>query len=72
MGKLLLLILVGIVALLLWKGLARKARPGEGTRAGGERMVGCSQCGVHLPVSEALEAEGRYFCSEDHRRVFKQ
>jgi uncharacterized protein len=33
-------------------------------------MVGCSQCGVHLPISEALEADGRYFCSEDHRRVF--
>jgi uncharacterized protein len=72
MGKLLLLVLVGIVALLLWKGLARKARPGDGPRAGGERMVGCSQCGVHLPISEALEAEGRYFCSEEHRRLFKR
>jgi uncharacterized protein len=70
MGKLLLLILVGLVALVLWKGLGRRGRPGEARRAGGERMVGCSQCGVHLPISEALEADGRYFCSEDHRRVF--
>jgi uncharacterized protein len=34
-------------------------------------MVDCSQCGVHLPVSEALEAKGRYFCSDEHRRLFR-
>jgi uncharacterized protein len=33
-------------------------------------MVDCSQCGVHLPVSEAIEAKGRYFCSDEHRRLF--
>jgi uncharacterized protein len=72
MGKLLLLILVGMVALLLWKGLARRPRPGGAARTDGERMVSCSQCGVHLPISEAVEAEGRYFCSEEHRRVSKR
>ncbi|HSD43564.1 MAG TPA: PP0621 family protein [Burkholderiales bacterium] len=74
MGKLLLLILVGIVAYLLWKGLARNARPG-GERPPGadaERMVGCSQCGVHLPISEAVEFEGKFFCSDEHRRIFKR
>jgi uncharacterized protein len=74
MGKLLLLILVGIVAYLLFKGLARSARPGEGRgpRGDAERMVGCSQCGVHLPISEAVEADGNYFCSDEHRRMFKR
>jgi uncharacterized protein len=74
MGKLLLLILVGIVAYLLWKGMSRNARPGgqHPPRADAERMVGCSQCGVHLPVSEAVESGGNYFCSDEHRRIFKR
>jgi len=70
MGKLLILVLVGLVAYFLWRGLRRG---GEATRkppTDGERMVDCSQCGVHLPVSEAVEARGRYFCSDEHRRLF--
>jgi uncharacterized protein len=33
-------------------------------------MVGCRQCGVHLPISEAIEADGNFYCSEEHRRLF--
>ena len=52
--------------------MARRARTGRDRAPGAEaeRMVGCRQCGVHLPVSEAVEAEGSYFCSEEHRRLF--
>jgi uncharacterized protein len=72
MGKLLVLALVGVVFYLVWRGLARRARTGRGRDPGAdvERMVGCRQCGVHLPISEAVEAEGNYFCSEEHRRLF--
>jgi uncharacterized protein len=74
MGKLLLLLLVGIVAYLVWKGLSRDARArGERRpRTDAERMVGCSECGVHLPVSEAVESGGNFFCSEEHRRTFER
>jgi uncharacterized protein len=74
MGKFLLLILVGIVVYLLWRGLSRSARPGGDPRqaSDSERMVGCSQCGVHLPISEAVEVDGNYFCSDEHRRIFKR
>jgi uncharacterized protein len=72
MGKLLLLVLVGVVFYVVWKGLARRARTSRerGARADAERMVGCRQCGVHLPISEAIEADGNHFCSEEHRRMF--
>ena len=73
MGKLLVLVLVGVVFYLVWQGLARRVRPRrDGGNAGAEpeRMVGCRQCGVHLPISEAVEADGNYFCSEEHRRLF--
>lgn len=40
--------------------------PAAGDRA--EAMVRCADCGVHLPVSEALPAPGgRHFCSDVHR-----
>jgi uncharacterized protein len=72
MGKLLILALVAVVAYLLWRGLRRGAdSPPRQPPADGERMVDCSQCGVHLPVSEAIAAQGRYFCSDEHRRLHR-
>lgn len=33
-----------------------------------ERMVECAECGLHLPLSEALPGPGeRFFCGEAHR-----
>lgn len=70
MGKLLILVLVVLVVYFLWRGLRRDGEPRRKPPADGERMVDCSQCGVHLPVSEAVEAKGRFFCSDEHRRLF--
>lgn len=70
MGKLLILVLVVLAAYFLWRGLRRDGEPPKNATGDGERMVDCSQCGVHLPVSEAVEAKGRYFCSDEHRRLF--
>jgi uncharacterized protein len=72
MSKVLILILVAFAAYLLWRGLRRTRDSGARPPAAeGERMVDCSQCGVHLPLSEAIEAQGRYFCSDAHRRLFR-
>ncbi|GAA4023621.1 PP0621 family protein [Actimicrobium antarcticum] len=44
---------------------ARQERPAE---LDGETMVRCEECGIHIPVSEALPGPGgRVFCSEEHR-----
>jgi len=33
-----------------------------------EAMVKCAQCGVYLPISEALPGSGnQFFCSDSHR-----
>ncbi len=40
---------------------ARQHRPGE------QNMVRCAQCGVHVPETEAVRDDGRYYCSERHR-----
>lgn len=33
----------------------------------GGQMVRCQWCDVHVPASEALRADGRWFCSSAHR-----
>ena len=32
-----------------------------------EAMVQCATCAVHLPKSESLEQDGRFYCCEAHR-----
>lgn len=34
-----------------------------------EQMVACAHCGVHVPESEGVTSGGRFFCSEEHRRL---
>jgi uncharacterized protein len=31
------------------------------------KMVQCANCGIFIPQQEALEQDGRYFCSRKHR-----
>ncbi len=73
MSKLILLLFLGVLAFFFFKGFQRAAarRQGKAQRPEApERMVACARCGVHLPESEALEADdGGRFCSEEHRRL---
>ena len=72
-----LLLLVALLLLILWalqRGVQgrrrhthREAPPaadpsGEASSA----IVPCAHCGVHLPVAEAIEADGRMYCSRAH------
>jgi uncharacterized protein len=34
-------------------------------------MVTCAQCGLHLPLDEALPGQGGVFCSAAHRAAFE-
>ena len=72
MSKLILLLFLGLLAYLAFKGLQRSAsrrRNGSDPARAPERMVTCVRCGVHLPESEAIEGDGGRFCSEEHRRL---
>lgn len=37
-----------------------------------EDMVRCNYCGVHLPKSESVIADGKYYCSDAHRLAHQQ
>lgn len=36
------------------------------TDGGGERMVACAHCGLHIPQSEARMRAGQPYCSQAH------
>lgn len=74
--------IVGYLVWRLVRVIARKSEAArtqaggasEGARAGpaggaltDERIVPCAHCGVHVPASEAVEADGRHYCSVEHR-----
>jgi len=67
-SKLLLLLVAIVVVYFVLTGLARKRRQRSAPPAA-EAMVACAHCGINVPRSEALEAAGRFFCSEQHRRL---
>lgn len=37
-----------------------------------ESMKRCAQCGVHLPVAEALTYQTLHFCCNDHKKAYLQ
>jgi len=79
--KLGLLILL-LIAVLLWFGHAKKRQRNERKQSGTagdtgpskpprpEAIVGCSHCGLHVPISDAfVSSSGASFCCEAHRRL---
>jgi uncharacterized protein len=40
--------------------------PAPGTQKSLPSLIACAKCGLHLPRKEAVERQGRYFCSADH------
>lgn len=66
-----LLFIVVAVAVVYWllKSYRRQSSANDEAPAPAEDMVRCAQCGVHLPKGESIVADGRYYCSEAHRRT---
>ncbi|HYF18163.1 MAG TPA: PP0621 family protein [Ramlibacter sp.] len=73
--KFLLLIAILAVAYLLWRH-ARVGRSGAAAppskpanrKDGPQDMVCCPVCSVHLPRADAITgADGRMYCSQEHR-----
>ena len=71
MGKLLLLILLVVLAVWLIRRALRAAHPPGPAEKGPlqQDLVRCARCGVHLPRSEARQADGLLFCGEEHARL---
>jgi uncharacterized protein len=64
-----ILLLIALFPLL--PRLLRALHGAEPRRGGGRvaQMVRCARCAVFVPVAEALPEGGKYYCSDEHRRL---
>ncbi len=72
MPKIILLVLGLLAVYWILKSYRRRIDRGESKppAAGGEDMVQCAQCGVHLPRSESSTTQGSFFCCAEHQRAY--
>lgn len=81
MGKLVQLVLLGVIAWLVFRYLQRPGRlQGQGGQgadghAGGAgpaapAMRRCAHCSVHVPEGESTQSRGQFFCCEAHRDAY--
>ncbi len=70
MSRLFLLIAIAVVVYLLIKSY-RKSVPQQ-DKIVAEDMVRCAHCGVHFPKGESIQADGHFFCSAEHRDVYRK
>lgn len=71
--KLILLALAAWVVYRLVKGYGRGVKREEPPKnVGGEDMVCCAHCGVHLPRSESIVSNGESFCTNEHRQLHQK
>jgi uncharacterized protein len=65
------------LAVLVYFAIRSKVRAAQGNAPRPERrreiaaesMTRCAHCGLHFPVSEAVQADGRDYCSPAHVRL---
>ena len=71
MAKIILVVLGLLFVYWILKSYRRRVdRAGEGAPpADTENMVPCARCGVHLPRSESVTTQGRFYCSPEHQRA---
>ncbi|HXU93484.1 MAG TPA: PP0621 family protein [Gallionella sp.] len=70
MSRLLFLAAIVVVIYLLIRSFRKSAPRQEDSAA--EDMVRCSHCGVHVPKGESVQADGRFFCSAEHRDAYRK
>jgi len=73
MGRIFFFVLLALAVYIAWKWLQR-ASVTQGVQpkpraTSAQAMVSCAHCGLHVPQSDALAVDGRYFCSDEHRRL---
>lgn len=68
MSRLLFIVAVVAAVYLLLKSMRGRAA-GKKASGHGEDMLRCNYCGVHIPKSESVTANGKYYCSEAHRQA---
>ncbi|WP_304056396.1 PP0621 family protein [Nitrosomonas communis] len=64
-------ILIIVALLIYWgiKNLSRVKKQPTKSKNEIEDMVRCAHCGLHIPRSESITADNKFFCSTEHRQL---
>ena len=74
MSRILIIIVLLVVGFILLKSWQRKqaiqqqTKTSTGAKIKNTRMLRCEQCGLHVPVDEAVSRGGQHFCSLEHAK----
>jgi uncharacterized protein len=71
MGKLLVLIALGVIAFWLLKRALKRNEVKNTPPVEGD-LVACAHCGVNLPREEARAVGTELYCSDEHARLGKR
>jgi uncharacterized protein len=65
-GKVVLLLVIGFLVYVLFKGFMKASvkREREDKRIEGENLVQCVKCGVQMPMSDAVVKEEGFSCRD--------
>ena len=66
MRILLILIALALIVMIVKRLWSQGQRPARNRELTG-KMVQCANCGIFIPQQEALEQDGRFYCSRKHR-----
>ena len=71
MGRLLFFAIIAVLILWILRKFIRKDIDdnNDSSSTESEDMVCCDYCGLHLPRSESVVKDDKFFCSEEHYRL---
>jgi len=71
LGRLLFFAIIAVLILWILRKFIRKDinDNNESSSTESEDMVCCDYCGLHLPRSESVIKDDKFFCSEEHYRL---
>lgn len=69
MSRLIFFVAIAVVVYVLLKSYRKNSTPPQ-SQTQTEDMVRCLQCGVHVPRSESVQADGKNFCCAAHRDAY--
>ena len=60
-----------LVLLLSWVGFSLMKRfkhnnPSVSKNEKGQKMIACEVCDTHVPESDVIKKNGKYYCSKEH------
>jgi uncharacterized protein len=69
-SKIFLFLIIAVVVYWWLRKQRNLPRPDNSDRRNrAETMVSCAYCGLHVPLSESVSGDDRYYCGDEHRRL---